>query len=56
MAAEGTKVEAGDQVLVLDAMKMEQPFTAHRSGTVTDLAVAEGQTVAADTVLYRITD
>jgi acetyl-CoA/propionyl-CoA carboxylase, biotin carboxylase, biotin carboxyl carrier protein len=55
-AAEGTRVDAGDPVLVLEAMKMEQPLTAHRSGTVTDLAVAEGQTVAADAVLYRITD
>ena len=35
--AEGDSVQAGDLVVVLEAMKMEQPLNAHRSGKVTDL-------------------
>ena len=52
---EGQRVEAGDLVVVLEAMKMEQPITAHRSGTVTGLAAAAGQTVANGAVLAHIT-
>ena len=38
-------MSAGDTVVVLEAMKMEQPLTAHKDGTVTGLAVEVGQTV-----------
>ena len=47
VAAEGQQVAAGDTVVVLEAMKMEQPLTAHKDGTVADLTVAVGQTVSA---------
>ena len=54
VAAEGSQVSAGDTVVILEAMKMEQPLTAHKDGTVTGLAVAVGQTVSADTEICRI--
>ncbi|HXT88484.1 MAG TPA: biotin carboxylase N-terminal domain-containing protein [Trebonia sp.] len=56
VAAEGTQVSAGDTVVILEAMKMEQPLTAHKDGTVTGLAVAVGQTVSADTEICQIKD
>ena len=43
--SEGEQVAAGDLVVVLEAMKMEQPLTAHKAGTVTGLTVEVGQTV-----------
>ena len=54
VAAEGTEVKAGDTVVILEAMKMEQPLTAHKDGTVTGLAVEVGQTVSADTEICQI--
>lgn len=54
--AEGDVVAEGDLVVVLEAMKMEQPLTAHRSGTVTGLAALAGQTVAAGAVIATIED
>ena len=53
---EGAHVEAGDLVIVLEAMKMEQPLNAHKSGIVTNLKVAIGETVASATVLCDIID
>jgi acetyl-CoA/propionyl-CoA carboxylase, biotin carboxylase, biotin carboxyl carrier protein len=52
--ADGASVLAGDVVVVLEAMKMEQPLTAHKDGTVSGLSVAVGQTVAAGTVICTI--
>jgi acetyl-CoA/propionyl-CoA carboxylase biotin carboxyl carrier protein len=54
VAGEGTMVKAGDTVVILEAMKMEQPLTAHKDGTVTGLAVEVGQTVSADTEICQI--
>ncbi len=51
VAGEGQRVSAGDTVVVLEAMKMEQPLTAHKDGTVTGLAVEIGQTVSAGTTI-----
>jgi acetyl-CoA/propionyl-CoA carboxylase biotin carboxyl carrier protein len=56
VAAEGTPVSAGDTVVILEAMKMEQPLTAHKNGTVTGMAVEVGQTVTADTEICQIKD
>ncbi|MDQ0743817.1 acetyl-CoA/propionyl-CoA carboxylase biotin carboxyl carrier protein [Clavibacter sp. B3I6] len=42
---EGQQVVKGDLLVVLEAMKMEQPLTAHRDGAVTGLAAEVGQTV-----------
>jgi len=56
VADEGRRVSAGDTVVVLEAMKMEQPLTAHKDGTVTGLAVEIGQTVSAGTTICRLAD
>ncbi|MGX5357868.1 acetyl/propionyl/methylcrotonyl-CoA carboxylase subunit alpha [Kocuria sp. KH4] len=50
----GDEVAEGDLVLVLEAMKMEQPLTAHKAGTVSGLSVNPGDTVSAGTVLATI--
>jgi acetyl-CoA/propionyl-CoA carboxylase, biotin carboxylase, biotin carboxyl carrier protein len=54
--SDGDVVAEGDLVVVLEAMKMEQPLTAHRSGTITGLAATAGQTVAAGAVITTIED
>jgi len=53
---DGDRVEAGDLIIVLEAMKMEQPLTAHRAGTVSGLAAAPGATVTSGQVLCEIVD
>ena len=53
---EGQQVEAGDLVVVLEAMKMEQPLNAHKAGTITGLAAETGATVPTGTVLCEIKD
>jgi acetyl-CoA/propionyl-CoA carboxylase biotin carboxyl carrier protein len=53
---DGQRVSAGDVVVVLEAMKMEQPLTAHKDGTVTGLAVTVGQTVAAGAAVCSLED
>jgi len=54
--SEGDRVEAGDLVLVLEAMKMEQPMTAHRSGVISGINVEVGATISAGTKLLDILD
>jgi acetyl-CoA/propionyl-CoA carboxylase biotin carboxyl carrier protein len=56
VAGEGQRVSAGDPVVILEAMKMEQPLTAPKDGTVTGLAVKVGQTVAAGEALCQLKD
>jgi acetyl-CoA/propionyl-CoA carboxylase, biotin carboxylase, biotin carboxyl carrier protein len=51
---EGQQVSAGDLVVVLEAMKMENPVTAHKDGTITGLAVEAGAAVTQGTVLAEI--
>ncbi len=53
---EGQTVSAGDLLVVLEAMKMEQPLTAHKDGTVTSLNAEIGTTVPAGTVLCELPD
>ena len=50
----GDRVEAGDGILVLEAMKMEMPVTAPISGTVSDISVGAGDQVANEQVLAHI--
>lgn len=52
----GDVVAEGDLVVVLEAMKMEQPLTAHRSGTITGLIATAGETVSAGAVIATIED
>jgi acetyl-CoA/propionyl-CoA/long-chain acyl-CoA carboxylase, biotin carboxylase, biotin carboxyl carrier protein len=54
VAEEGQQVAAGDTIVVLEAMKMEQPLTAHQGGTVTGLAVQVGQTVSAGEIICQL--
>jgi len=54
VAEEGQQVAAGDTIVVLEAMKMEQPLTAHKDGTVTRLAVQVGQTVSAGEIICQL--
>ncbi|MEU6414731.1 biotin carboxylase N-terminal domain-containing protein [Microbispora sp. NPDC046933] len=56
VVADGDTVGPGDTIVVLEAMKMEQPLTAHKGGTITGLAAAVGQTVTAGAVLCEIKD
>jgi acetyl-CoA/propionyl-CoA carboxylase biotin carboxyl carrier protein len=53
---EGQHVDAGDLVIVVEAMKMEQPITAHKAGTVTELAAEVGGPVQSGAAICRITD
>jgi len=53
---EGQTVAEGDTVVVLEAMKMEQPLTAHKAGTVTGLSAKVGDTVANGAVICEIKD
>lgn len=52
--SEGDTVEIGDLIIVLEAMKMEQPLMAHKAGVITNLTAAVGTTVSSGTVLCDI--
>ena len=54
--SEGQQVEAGDLVIVLEAMKMEQPVNAHKAGTVTGLSVQAGGSLTSGSAICEITD
>jgi acetyl-CoA/propionyl-CoA carboxylase biotin carboxyl carrier protein len=54
--SDGDAVQAGDLVVVLEAMKMEQPLTAHRGGTVKNLSAQVGATVTSGSTLCEIVD
>jgi acetyl-CoA/propionyl-CoA carboxylase biotin carboxyl carrier protein len=51
---EGQSVEAGDLIIVLEAMKMEQPLNAHKSGVIKNLKAVVGETVSSGTILCEI--
>jgi len=53
---EGATVAEGDLIVVLEAMKMEQPLNAHKAGTVTGLTAEVGATVAAGAAICEIKD
>ncbi|RJN31748.1 acetyl/propionyl/methylcrotonyl-CoA carboxylase subunit alpha [Nesterenkonia natronophila] len=52
----GTKVQEGDLVAVLEAMKMEQPITAHKAGKIKSLKIEPGTSLKAGEVLATIPD
>jgi acetyl-CoA/propionyl-CoA carboxylase biotin carboxyl carrier protein len=54
--SEGDTVAAGDLVVVLEAMKMEQPLNAHKAGTITNLTAEVGTTVSSGAVICDIVD
>jgi acetyl-CoA/propionyl-CoA carboxylase biotin carboxyl carrier protein len=51
---EGDKVAAGDLIIVLEAMKMEQPLNAHKDGVIRELKAIVGESVSSGTVLCEI--
>ena len=53
---EGDSVDAGDLICVLEAMKMEQPLNAHKSGTVKDIAAKIGETITSGSRICSIVD
>jgi acetyl-CoA/propionyl-CoA carboxylase biotin carboxyl carrier protein len=53
---EGQLVEVGELVVVLEAMKMEQPINAHKAGTITGLTASVGETVTNGAVIAEIKD
>jgi len=54
--SEGGQVAEGDLVVVLEAMKMEQPLTAHKAGTVAGLAASVGDVVSSGATICEIKD
>jgi acetyl-CoA/propionyl-CoA carboxylase biotin carboxyl carrier protein len=52
----GDTVQEGDLVLVLEAMKMEQPMNSHKAGKVKSISAEVGATVPAGTVLVEFED
>ncbi len=53
---EGQQVAAGDLVVVVEAMKMEQPLNAHRAGTISKLTAEVGSTVTSGGIVCEISD
>jgi acetyl-CoA/propionyl-CoA carboxylase biotin carboxyl carrier protein len=53
---DGQSVEIGDLIIVLEAMKMEQPLTAHKAGKISNIKAQIGETVSSGTVLCEIID
>jgi acetyl-CoA/propionyl-CoA carboxylase biotin carboxyl carrier protein len=53
--SDGDQVAAGDLIVVLEAMKMEQPITAHKAGTVSGLTAKAGDTLASGALICQIT-
>lgn len=51
---EGQVVEEGELIVVLEAMKMEQPLKAHKAGKISELRVSVGDTLASGTLLCKI--
>ncbi len=54
--SEGDLVEVGDLIFVLEAMKMEQPLTAHKAGKITDISANIGETITSGSKLCNILD
>ena len=54
--ADGDTVSSGDLIVVLEAMKMENPVTAHKDGTVTGLSAEAGSTISQGSVVCELKD
>ena len=54
VVAEGDEVAEGDPVVVIEAMKMEQPLAAHKAGVVTGLSATVGEVISSGAVICEI--
>jgi acetyl-CoA/propionyl-CoA carboxylase biotin carboxyl carrier protein len=54
--SDGDQVSTGDLIVVLEAMKMENPVTAHKYGTITGLTAVQGGSVSQGSVICEIKD
>jgi acetyl-CoA/propionyl-CoA carboxylase biotin carboxyl carrier protein len=53
---DGQQVQAGDLVVVLEAMKMEQPINAHKAGTIKGLTAQVGASITSGAAICEIKD
>ncbi|MFF0747647.1 acetyl/propionyl/methylcrotonyl-CoA carboxylase subunit alpha [Streptomyces sp. NPDC004267] len=53
---EGAEVKEGDLIVVLEAMKMEQPLNAHKAGTVKGLSAEVGASITSGAAICEIKD
>ncbi|MGB3684708.1 MAG: biotin carboxylase N-terminal domain-containing protein [Ornithinimicrobium sp.] len=56
VVADGDQIAEGDTVVVIEAMKMEQPIKAHKSGTVSGLVAEVGKTVTNGAIICELAD
>jgi acetyl-CoA/propionyl-CoA carboxylase biotin carboxyl carrier protein len=54
LVKQGAEVQAGALICIIEAMKMENEITAHKQGTITELPIAEGDSVTAGDTLAVI--
>ena len=54
LVKEGDEVQAGDPVLIIEAMKMENEIASPIDGTIREISVSEGDTVEAGTALFAV--
>jgi acetyl-CoA/propionyl-CoA carboxylase biotin carboxyl carrier protein len=54
--SDGDTVSQGDLLVVVEAMKMENPVTAHKNGTVTALIAKPGSSITQGTVICELKD
>ncbi len=53
---DGQSVSQGELIIVLEAMKMEQPINAHKSGTIVDLKATIGASLTSGAPICEIKD
>ena len=56
LVEQGSEVEEGALVCIIEAMKMENEITAHKAGKIAELPISEGDSVTAGDTLAVITD
>ena len=52
----GQKVKTGDEIVILEAMKMENPIVAPKDGTISAIKVSKGDSVNSDDILAILSE